>query len=84
MHISDMYPDHPGQEVFTIHENEDDTVRFKTPGVADARCAHGRDSLEAQPGVDVTGAWRPTLILATAVTRHGGGPAAFETPGGMR
>ena len=32
MHISDMYPDRPGLEVFTIHENEDNTVRFQTPG----------------------------------------------------
>ena len=31
MHISDMYPDRPGLEVFTIHENEDDTPRFRSP-----------------------------------------------------
>ena len=33
LHIADMYPDRPGLEVFTVHENEDETVRFKTPGV---------------------------------------------------
>ena len=32
LHVSDMYPDRPGLEVFTVHENEEDTVRFKTPG----------------------------------------------------
>lgn len=32
MHLSDFYPDRPGLEVFLITENEDDTVRFQTPG----------------------------------------------------
>ena len=32
LHVADMYPDRPGLEVFTVHENEDETVRFQTPG----------------------------------------------------
>ncbi len=39
LHVADMYPDRPGLEAFTVHENEDETVRFKTPGAVmrDAR-----------------------------------------------
>jgi len=53
MHISDMYPDRPGLEVFTIHENEGYTVKFKTPGAA-MRDARTGDLLWAHsPGIDV-------------------------------
>ena len=55
MHIGDMYPDRPGLEVFTIHENEDDTVRFQSPGVAMRDARTGEAIWKHSPGVDVTG-----------------------------
>jgi len=39
LHVGDLDPARPGLEVFGIHENEESTVRFQTPGTAlfDAR-----------------------------------------------
>ena len=39
LHVGDLDPEHPGLEVFGIHENEEATVKFGTPGTAfyDAR-----------------------------------------------
>ena len=48
MHISDMYPERPGLEVFTVQENEEETIRFKTPGAANARRCHWRATVESQ------------------------------------
>ncbi|MHC4700739.1 MAG: rhamnogalacturonan lyase [Planctomycetota bacterium] len=53
MHISDMYPDRRGLEVFTIHENEGYTVRFKTPGAAMRDARTGELLWSLGPGVDV-------------------------------
>lgn len=33
-HCPHMYPDRAGLEDFTVQENENQTVRFMTPGVA--------------------------------------------------
>jgi len=78
MHISDMYPDRPGLEVFTIHENEDDTVRFKTPGVA-MRDAHTGELLwKHSPGIDVGRG-----MAADIDPRHRG-YEAWGGPGGLR
>jgi len=78
MHISDMYPDHPGQEVFTIHENEDDTVRFKTPGVAMHDARTGEILWKHSPGVDVTGG------MAADIDPRYRGYEAWGGPGGLR
>ena len=53
MHISDMYPDRPGLEILTIHENEGETVRFQTPGVVMRDAATGKVLWRHSPGVDV-------------------------------
>jgi rhamnogalacturonan endolyase len=55
MHISDMDPDRPGLEVFTIHENEDDTVRFQSPGVALRDARTGEAIWKHSLGIDVGG-----------------------------
>lgn len=53
LHVSDMYPDRPGLEAFTIHENEDDTVRFQTPGAAMRDARTGEVIWKHSPGVDI-------------------------------
>jgi rhamnogalacturonan endolyase len=78
MHISDMYPDRPGLEVFTIHENEDYTVRFKTPGVAMRDARTGELLWKHSPGVDVS--WG---VAADIDPRHRG-YEAWGGPGGLR
>jgi len=51
--ISEMDPDHPGLEVFGIHENEGKTVALQTPGVAMFDAKNGEILFSNGPGVDV-------------------------------
>ena len=78
MHVSDMYPDRPGLEVFLITENEDETVRFQTPGagVHDART--GEVIWSQSPGVDVGAG------LAADIDPRHQGYEAWGGPGGIR
>lgn len=78
MHISDFYPDRPGLELFLITENEEDTVRFQTPGagVHDART--GKPLWTHSPGEDVTQG-----MMADIDPRHRGAEA-WGGPGGLR
>jgi rhamnogalacturonan endolyase len=78
MHISDMYPDRPGLEVFTIHENERDTVRWMTPGVAMRDALSGKLLWSHSPGIDVG-----TGLAADIDPRHRG-YEAWGGPGGLR
>jgi rhamnogalacturonan endolyase len=78
MHVSDMYPDHPGLEVFTIHENEDDTVRFRTPGVAMRDARTGESLWRHSPGIDVGGG------VAADIDPRYRGYEAWGGPGGLR
>ena len=78
MHVSDMYPDHPGLEVFTIHENEEDTVRFRTPGVAMRDARTGESLWRHSPGIDVGGG------VAADIDPRCRGYEAWGGPGGLR
>ena len=78
MHLSDMYPDRPGLEVFTIHENEDDTVRFRTPGAAMRDARTGELLWKHSPGIDVRGG------LAADIDPRHRGYEAWGGPGGLR
>jgi rhamnogalacturonan endolyase len=53
LHLTDMDPDHPGMEVFGIHENEDRTIALQTPGVAMFDAATGKILWSLGPGADV-------------------------------
>ncbi len=78
MHISDMYPDRPGLEVFTVHENEDDTVKFQSPGAAMRDARTGKEIWVHSRGIDVGGG-----IAADIDPRHKGFEA-WGGPGGLR
>ena len=78
MHISDMYPERPGLEIFTIQENEDRTVRFQTPGAAMRDARTGKLLWSHSPGVDVPGG-----MAADIDPRHVG-YEAWGGPGGLR
>ena len=78
MHISDMYPDRPGLEVFTVQENERDTVRFMTPGVAMRDARTGEILWSHSPGVDVGAG------LAADIDPRYRGYEAWGGPGGLR
>lgn len=78
MHISDMYPDRPGLEIFTVQENEGETVRFKTPGAAMRDAATGELLWSHSPGVDIGAG------LAADIDPRHRGFEAWGGPGGLR
>ncbi len=78
MFISDLDPNRPGLEVFTVQENEDDAELFRTPGAAFRDARTGEILWSHSPAVDV-----PNGMAADIDPRHVG----FELwggPGGLR
>ncbi|WP_324677895.1 rhamnogalacturonan lyase [Hymenobacter sp. GOD-10R] len=53
IHLTDLDPDHPGLEVFGIHESEEKTLALNTPGVAMYDAKTGKILFSQSPGVDV-------------------------------
>jgi rhamnogalacturonan endolyase len=53
LHVGDFDPERPGLEVFGIHENEENTVKFKTPGAAAFDARTGQIIWSDLPGVDI-------------------------------
>jgi rhamnogalacturonan endolyase len=78
MHLSDMYPDRPGLEVFTIHENEEHTVKFRSPGAAMRDAKTGETIWKHSLGVDVG------ACLAADIDPRHLGYEAWGGPGGLR
>lgn len=78
MHVSDMYPDRPGLEVFTVQENEGRTMLFQTPGAAMRDARTGEIIWSHSPGVDVGSG------LAADVDPRHSGYEAWGGPGGIR
>lgn len=78
MHVSDLDPDRPGLELFLISENENDTVRFQTPGVGMHDARTGELLWSHSPGIDVRQG-----LTADIDPRHRGSEAWTEV-GEMR
>ncbi|MEN6336961.1 MAG: rhamnogalacturonan lyase [Phycisphaerales bacterium] len=78
MHIGDMDPNRPGLEVLTVHENEDDTVRFQSPGIAMHDARTGETIWKQYPGVDISNG-----VAADIDPRHRG-CEIWGGPGGLR
>lgn len=78
MHVSDMYPNRPGLEVFTVQENEGKTVRFETPGAAMRDARTGELLWSHSPGVDVRAG------LAADIDPRHEGYEAWGGPDGLR
>ncbi|MCH8193977.1 MAG: rhamnogalacturonan lyase, partial [Planctomycetes bacterium] len=76
--ISDFYPERPGLEVFLITENENETVRFKTPGVGVHDARTGEVIWSHSPAVDVGSG------LACDIDPRHPGYEAWGGPGGLR
>jgi rhamnogalacturonan endolyase len=53
MHVTDMYPDRPGLEVFTVQENEENAEKFQTPGAAMRDARTGQILWSHSPTADV-------------------------------
>ena len=54
LQISDFDPERPGLELYLVTENEDDTVRFKTPGAGLHDALTGKSLWSHSPGVDIS------------------------------
>lgn len=84
LHVSDLDPGRPGQEVFGVHESEEATVRLGTPGTALFDARTGAVLWSHGPGVDVGRG-----LTADIDPRHPGaemwtGPAGLRTCRGER
>jgi rhamnogalacturonan endolyase len=84
LHVSDFDPSRPGLEVFGIHENEESTQRFGTPGTALYDARDGKIIWSDGPGLDVGRG-----LAADIDPRHPGaemwsGPAGLRTARGER
>jgi rhamnogalacturonan endolyase len=78
MFVTDMYPDRPGMEVFTIHENEENAERFQTPGAAMRDARTGEILWKHSPTVDVGSG------MAADIDPAHPGFEAWGGPGGLR
>ncbi len=78
MHVGDLDPARSGLEVFTVQENERDTVRFRTPGAAMRDARSGEIIWSHSPGVDVGAG------LAADIDPRYAGCEAWGGPGGLR
>jgi len=78
MHLSDLDPDRPGLELFLITENENETVRFQTPGVGLHDARTGELLWSHSPGVDVGAG------LAADIDPRYRGYEMWGGPGGLK
>ena len=53
LHAGDLVPSRPGLEVFGVHENEENTIQFGTPGMAVYDARTGEILWSAEPGADI-------------------------------
>jgi rhamnogalacturonan endolyase len=53
LHVGDLDPGRPGLEVFSIHENEEKTTAFGTPGAALTDAWTGKKLWSDLPGIDI-------------------------------
>ena len=67
LQISDFDPQRPGEELYLVTENEDDTVRFQTPGAGMHDARTGKLLWSHSPGVDISNG-----IVADIDPRHPG------------
>ncbi|TWT75545.1 Rhamnogalacturonan endolyase YesW precursor [Posidoniimonas polymericola] len=78
MYLTDIDPERPGQEVFTIQENEEHAERFQTPAIAMRDAQSGELLWQFSPTVDA-----PTGMAADIDPRFRG-LEMWGGPGGLR
>lgn len=83
-HVSDFDPEHPGLEIFTVHENEENTAQWGTPGVAFFEAATGKPIWTFGPGIDVGRGLAADIDPRHPGAELWGGPAGLRTVKGER
>jgi rhamnogalacturonan endolyase len=84
LHVSDFDPARPGLEVFGIHENEESTVQFQTPGVACYDAKTGKILWSHGPGMDVGRGLAADIDPRHPGAEMWGGPSGLRTCTGER
>jgi rhamnogalacturonan endolyase len=67
LHVGDFDPARPGAELYLVSENEDETVRFRTPGAGLHDAKTGKLLWSHSPGVDISDG-----VVADIDPRHPG------------
>lgn len=83
IHVSDFDPERKGLELYLVTENEEDTVRFRTPGAGLHDALNGKPLWSHSPGVDISDG-----VVADIDPRHPGaevwgGPGELRTIKGL-
>jgi rhamnogalacturonan endolyase len=78
LHVGDFDPARPGAELYLVSENEDETVRFRTPGAGLHDAKTGSLLWSHSPGVDISDG-----VVADIDPRHPGAEV-WGGRGGLR
>ena len=78
IHVSDFDPSREGLELYLVTENEEETVRLKTPGAGMHDARTGKLLWSHSPGVDISDG-----VVADIDPRHPGAEV-WGGPGGLR
>lgn len=78
LHVSDFDPQREGLELYLVTENEEDTVRFQTPGAGFHDARNGKLLWSHSPGVDISDG-----VVADIDPRFPGAEV-WGGPGGLR
>ncbi len=78
MHVGDFDPARPGLELYLVSENEEETVRFRTPGAGMHDARTGKLLWSHSPAVDISAG-----VVADIDPRHPGAEV-WGGPGGLR
>jgi rhamnogalacturonan endolyase len=78
MFVTDMDPERPGMEIFSVQENEEHAEEFQTPGAAMRDARTGEILWSHSPAVDIGGG------MAADVDPTHSGFEAWGGPGGLR
>lgn len=83
LHVGDFDPTRPGIEVFGVHENEEATARFGTPGTASYDARTGEVIWSNGPGVDVGRGVSADIDPRHLGAEMWGGPGQLRTAKGQ-
>lgn len=79
LHVGDLDPARPGLEVFGVHENEESTVQFQTPGTAVFEARGGKIIWTHGPGADVGRGLTADIDPRSPGEEMWSGPAGLRT-----
>ncbi|MEO7413852.1 MAG: rhamnogalacturonan lyase [Opitutaceae bacterium] len=83
LHVGDLDPSRPGIEVFGVHENENETAKFGTPGTASYDARTGEVIWSNAPGADVGRGLSADIDPRHVGEEMWGGPGGLRTAKGL-